>query len=237
MQSQFSRTELLIGKEKLEKLVNSKVIIYGIGGVGSFVAEGLARAGIGHLVLVDFDKVDISNINRQIEALHSTVGRYKIDVMKERILDINPNIKVDVYKPDDIQGGEENLIDNTVTYVVDAIDTITNKIKVIEKAQKENIKIISATGAGNKLDPTMFEVCDIYKTQVCPVCRILRKELKSRNIKHLKVVYSKEIPIKIESDINHKGKILGSISFVPSVAGLIIASEVIKDIINRRMEF
>lgn len=230
MLEQFSRTELLIGKEGIQKLKNSKVIIYGIGGVGSYIVEGLARAGIEHIIIVDYDKVDITNINRQIEALHSTIGKYKVDVMKQRILDINPLATVEAYKPDEIEGGEEQLIDSSITYVVDAIDTITNKIKVIEKANKEKVKIISATGAGNKLNPTMFEIADIYKTSVCPVCRILRKELKKRNIKHLKVVYSKEEPIKVEVD--NKEKTLGSISFVPSVAGLIIASEVVKDLIK-----
>lgn len=164
--------------------------------------------------------------------MHSTIGRYKVDVMKERILDINPSAIVEAYKPDEIKGGEEQLINKSVTYVVDAIDTITNKFKIIEKANVENVRIISATGAGNKLNPTMFEVADIYKTSVCPVCRILRKELKKRNIKHLKVVYSKEEPMKIDTQEKPKEKLLGSISFVPSVAGLIIASEVVKDLIK-----
>lgn len=229
MIDQFSRTELLIGKEGIEKLQNAKVAVYGLGGVGSYVAEALARAGIGHLVIIDYDKFDETNINRQIGALHSTIGKYKIDVMEERILDINPNIKVQKYLPTDIEGGEENLITSDFTYVVDAIDTMTSKLKVIEKCNNENVRIITATGAGNKLDPTKFEVADIYQTSVCPVCKILRKELKSRNINNLKVVYSKEKPIKHEETPN---KMLGSISFVPSVAGLIIAGEVIKDLIN-----
>ena len=228
MLEQFSRTELLIGKEGLEKLQKAKVAIFGIGGVGSFVAEGLARAGIGHLVLVDYDVVDITNINRQIEATHSSLGKYKIDVMKERILDINPNAIVETYKPDEIEGGEINIIDNSYTYIIDAIDTMTSKLKLIEKANNENVRIISATGTGNKLEPEMFEVADIYETSVCPVCKILRKELKERGISKLKVVYSKEKPIKHEEN----GNILGSISFVPSVAGLIIAGEVVKDIIK-----
>ncbi len=229
MQEQFSRTELLIGKEGLEKLNRAKVAIFGIGGVGSYTVEALARAGVGNIVIVDYDKYDITNINRQIGALHSSLGKYKVDVMKERILDINPNAKVEAYRPSDIEGGETNLIDSSFTYIVDAIDTITNKIKIIERAKEQNVKIITATGAANKLDPTKFEVADIYKTSVCPVCKILRKELKDRNIKDLKVVYSKEVPIKVE---NNQEKTLGSISFVPSVAGLIIAGEVIKDIIN-----
>ena len=154
--------------------------------------------------------------------------------MKERILDINPNAKVEIYKPDEIEDGEENIIDNTMTYVVDAIDTMTSKLKIIEKAKKEKVPIISATGTGNKLDPTMFEVEDIYKTSVCPVCKILRKELKNRGIKDLKVVYSKELPVKPQIERETTEKTIGSISFVPSVAGLIIAGEVVKDIIQKK---
>ena len=228
-ESWTNRTELLIGKEAVQKIENAKVAVFGIGGVGSFVVEGLVRAGVGHLIIVDNDKYDITNINRQLGALHSTIGKYKVDVMKERILDINPNAIVEAYRPDEIEGGETSLVDSSITYVVDAIDTMTNKIKLIEKANMENITIITATGAGNKLDPTKFEIADIYKTSVCPVCKILRKELKQRNIKKLKVLYSKEIPQKPET----KGKrVLGSVSFVPSVAGLIIAGEVVKDIIK-----
>lgn len=230
MLEQFSREELLIGIEALEKLNKSKVIVYGVGGVGSYVVEALARAGIGHIVIIDPDKVDITNINRQLCATTSTVGKLKVEVVKNRILDINPNAIVEAYIPCQIEGGEENIIDKSVSYVVDAIDTITNKLKIIEKCEKENVRIISATGAANKLDPTKFEVKDIFKTEVCPVCKILRKELKARNIKKLKVVYSKEEPIKFERQDNKK--VLGSISFVPSVAGLILASEVIKDLIN-----
>lgn len=228
MLNQFSRTELLIGKEGQEKLKNSKVAIFGIGGVGSYSVEALARAGIGHLVLVDYDSYDITNINRQLGAYHSTIGRYKVEVMKERIQDINPDITVEIYRPEEIEGEESSIIDSTFSYVIDAIDTMKNKLELIEKCNKENVKIISATGTGNKLDPTMFEVADVYKTSVCPVCKILRKELKARNIKHLKVVYSKELPIKHEQSENT----LGSISFVPSVAGLIAAGEVIKDLIK-----
>lgn len=231
MKNEFTRTELLIGKTGIEKLKNSKVVVYGIGGVGSYVVEALARAGIGHIIIVDFDKVDITNINRQLLATHSTIGKDKVEVMKERILDINPNAVVEAYKPDEIENGEESLINNSVTYVVDAIDTITNKIKLIERANKEDVKIISATGAANKLDPTAFEVADIYKTSMCPVCKILRKELKQREIKHLKVVYSKETPIKPKIEETTNERVLGSISFVPSVAGLIIASQVVKDIV------
>ena len=227
--NQFSRTELLIGKQGIEKLQKAKVAVFGIGGVGSYTVEGLARAGVGHLILVDYDTYDITNINRQLGALHSTIGKYKVDVMKERVLDINPNAIVETYRPDEIDGGETAILDSTITYVVDAIDTMSNKIKLIEKANQENIKTITATGAGNKLDPTKFEIADIYKTSVCPVCKILRKELKLRNIKKLKVLYSKEIPQKPETNSE---RTLGSVSFVPSVAGLIIAGEVIKDIIK-----
>ena len=228
MSNQFSRTELLIGKDGVEKLQKSKVAVFGIGGVGSYVVEALARAGVGHIIIVDFDKYDITNINRQLGATHSTIGKYKVDVMKERILDINPNAIVEAYKTDEIEDGESSIVDSTFTYVVDAIDTMSNKIKLIEKCKQENVKIITATGAGNKLDATRFEVADIYKTSVCPVCKILRKELKQKNIHELKVVYSKEIPKKLENG----EKTLGSISFVPSVVGLITAGEVIKDIVN-----
>ena len=192
------------------------------------MVEALARAGVGHIIIVDFDKYDITNINRQLGATHSTIGKYKTDVMKERILDINPNAIVETYNTNEIEGGESSIVDSTFTYVVDAIDTMANKIKLIEKCKYENVKIITATGAGNKLDATRFEVADIYKTSVCPVCKILRKELKQRNIPELKVVYSKEIPKKPENG----EKTLGSISFVPSVVGLITAGEVIKDIMN-----
>jgi len=228
MKEQFSRTELLIGKVGIEKLKKAKVAIFGIGGVGSYIVEALARAGVGHLIIVDYDKYDITNINRQLGAYHSTIGKYKVDVMKNRILDINPNAIVESYRPDEIEGGEVNLIDSSITYVADAIDTMTNKIKLIEKCKQENVRIITATGAGNKLDATKFEVADIYKTSVCPVCKILRKELKKRNIKGLKVVYSKEIPIRNDTE----ERILGSISYVPSVAGLIVAGEIIKDIVR-----
>lgn len=230
MQNQFTRTELLIGKDGLKKLQDAKVAVYGVGGVGSYVVEGLARAGIGHLVLIDNDYVDITNINRQIHATHSTIGRSKVEIEKERILEINPNAIVDIYQVDTLEKPEEEIIDSSFTYVVDSVDTITTKLKLIQKANDENVPIISAMGAANKLDPTKFEVSDIYKTSVCPLCKVMRKELKNRNIPKLKVVYSKEEPIKVE-EIDGE-RILGSISFVPSVAGLIVAGEVIKDIIK-----
>ena len=220
------RTELLIGKEALEKLKKSKVAIYGIGGVGSFVVEGLARAGIGKLVLVDNDVIEITNLNRQIFATTKNIGKRKIDEMKKRILDINPDANVEVFMAQDIQIGEENLLNASITYVVDTVDTITTKLKLIKKANELQIPILSSMGTGNRLDPTKFEITDINKTSICPLARVIRKELRKTNIKKLKVLYSKEKPIE------NKSETLASISFVPSVAGLIIAGEVIKDIIK-----
>ena len=222
-----SRTELLIGKKNLEKLSKSKIIVYGIGGVGSFVAEGLVRAGIENIILVDNDVISPSNINRQIHATTSTIGNLKVECMKERILLINPNVKVETYVPTDMSIEEETLIDDSVTYIVDAVDTITTKLKLIEKAKKENVPIISCMGTGNKLDPTQFEISDIYNTSVCPLAKVMRKELRKRKINSLKVLYSKEEPIKH----NTEKRTPASISFVPSVAGMIIAGEVVKDII------
>lgn len=223
----FSREERLIGKENLEKLTKAKVAVFGIGGVGSFVVEGLARAGIGKFLLVDNDTIDITNINRQIHANITTVGKNKVDVMKERILSVNPEAEVDVSKEFFMPGSE--LLDNSLDYIVDAIDTVTGKIELVCRANDLNIPIISAMGTGNKLDPTKFEVTDIYKTSVCPLAKVMRKELRSKGIQKLKVVYSKEEPIK-PNDGDYKTP--ASISFVPSVVGLIIAGEVIKDLIN-----
>ena len=228
MLDQFSRTELLIGKSGIEKLQKSKVAIFGIGGVGSFVVEGLARAGIGNFVLIDNDEISITNLNRQIIATHKTIGRPKVEVAKERILEINPNASVDVYQ-EFFMPSTEGILDNTISYIVDCIDTVSSKIELVVRAEKLNIPIISSMGTGNKLDPTKFEVTDIYKTSVCPLAKIMRKELKNRGIKKLKVVYSKEEPIKIVKNDEEKIK-AGSISFVPSVAGLIIAGEVVKDL-------
>lgn len=226
MLNQFSRTELVIGKDAIKKLNDSKVAVFGIGGVGSFVVEGLVRAGIGKFILVDKDEVDITNLNRQIIATHQTIGKDKVEVAKERILDINPNAKVEIYK-EFFLPETEGILDKTIDYIVDCVDTVTAKIELVVRANKLNIPIISAMGTGNKLDPTKFEVTDIYKTSVCPLAKVMRKELKARNIPNLKVVYSKEEPIK-----HKEQQIPGSISFVPSVAGLIIAGEVIKDLIN-----
>lgn len=223
-----ARTELLLGKENLEKLLRAKVIVYGIGGVGSFVVEGLIRAGIENIVLVDNDVISPSNLNRQIHATIENIGKRKIDCMKERILSINPNVKIETYMPQDIEGGEETLINNTIDYAIDAVDTVTTKLKLIIRAKEQNIPIISCMGTGNKLDATQFRIEDIYKTSVCPLAKVMRKELKKRGIKNLKVLYSKEEPIKHEE----QSRIPASISYVPSVAGMIIAGEVIKDIIE-----
>lgn len=224
-----ARTELLIGKEKLEKLEKAKMIVYGIGGVGSFAVEGFIRAGIENIILVDNDVISPSNLNRQIHATISNIGKLKVDCMKERILSINPKANVQTYLPQDIENGEETLIDDTIDYVVDAVDTITTKLKLIQTAKENQIPIISCMGTGNKLDPTKFEITDIYKTSVCPLAKVMRKELKKRGIQDLKVLYSKEEPIKHDVE----SRTPASISFVPSVAGMIIAGEVIKDIIKK----
>lgn len=229
MLNQFSRTELLIGKKGIEKLQKSKVAVFGIGGVGSFVVEGLVRAGVKNFTLVDKDTVDITNLNRQIIATQNTIGKPKVEVARERILEINPNANVEIYQEFFMPNSEE-IIDNTVDYIVDAVDTVTAKIELVVRANKLNIPIISSMGTGNKLDPTKFEVTDIYKTSVCPLAKVMRKELRTRGIKKLKVVYSKEEPIKLNKA--EQKQVPGSISFVPSVAGLIIAGEVIKDLVN-----
>ena len=228
MLNQFSRTELLIGKEGIEKLQKAKVAIFGIGGVGSFVVEGLVRAGIEKFILVDNDIVDLTNLNRQVIATRKTVGKPKVEVAKERILEINPNANVEIYQ-EFFMPESKDVFDNTVDYIVDSIDTVTAKIELVMRANKLNIPIISSMGTGNKLDPTKFEVTDIYKTSICPLAKVMRKELRNRGIKELKVVYSKEEPVKL--DKAEQKQVPGSISFVPSVAGLIIAGEVIKDII------
>lgn len=225
MANQFERTELIIGKDGIKKLQNSKVVVFGIGGVGSFVVEALVRAGVGNLILVDKDEVDLTNINRQIIATHDTIGKPKVEIAKQRALSINPSAKIKTYQ-EFFMPDSEDVFDNTANYVVDCVDTVTAKIEIIARAKKLNIPVISSMGTGNKLDPTKFEITDISKTSVCPLAKVMRKELKQRDIKNVKVLYSKEEPIKYE------GKVTGSISFVPSVAGLIIAGEVIKDIIG-----
>ena len=231
MAEQFSRTELLIGKDGIEKLKESKVAIFGIGGVGSYVVEALARAGVGNFILVDNDDVATSNLNRQIIATTKTIGMPKVEVAKQRILEINPEAKVETYQ-EFFMPETEGILDKSATYIVDAIDTVTAKIELVLRANKLNIPIISSMGTGNKLNPTRFEVTDIYKTSVCALAKVMRKELKQRGIKKLKVVYSKEEPIKLEKSQNKQKQVPGSISFVPSVAGLIIAGEVVKDIIK-----
>ncbi|HCU58409.1 MAG TPA: tRNA threonylcarbamoyladenosine dehydratase [Alphaproteobacteria bacterium] len=232
MSEQFSRTELIFGQQALEKLKNAHIAVFGIGGVGGYVVEALARSGVGALDLIDNDVVALSNLNRQIIALHSSVGKYKVDVMAERIKDINPACKVSVYKTFYLPE-TSGLFDLTkYDYVVDAIDTVAGKIGLIVEADKAKTPIISAMGAGNKINPTAFEVSDIYKTSVCPLAHVMRKELKKRGIKKLKVVYSKEQPIKTQNTENTRKQTPGSTSFVPPVVGLIIASEIIKDIIN-----
>ena len=229
-ESAFRRTKILIGDEGLEKLKNAKVAVFGVGGVGSFVVEALARAGVGSFVLIDKDQVSLSNINRQLIATYNTIGKLKVDVAKKRILSINPEAKVETFA-EFFMPGNTNTLNNSITYIVDAIDTVTAKIELVMRAQKLGVPIISSLGTGNKLNPCLFEITDIYKTQVCPLAKVMRKELKQRGVKHLKVLYSKEEPLK-SGIIGENGKAIpGSISFVPSVAGLIIAGEVIKDLL------
>lgn len=231
MLNEFSRQEILIGKERMQLIKNAKVAVIGIGGVGGYVVEGLIRAGIQNIVLVDSDKISLTNINRQIHANHATIGRSKVKVMEERILFINKNVKVKTYETFITKDNIKEVIDDDVDYIVDAIDTVKSKIELIKYAKYKNIKIISSMGTGNKLNPTMLKVADISKTKMCPLAKVIRKELKKQKIDKLKVVYSEEEPRKIlfkeEEDVK-----AGSVSFVPSVAGMIIASEVIKDIID-----
>lgn len=230
MLNQFSRTELLIGKESVEKLQKAKVAIFGIGGVGSYVVEGLARAGVGNFVLIDNDKVVLTNLNRQIIATHKTIDMPKVEAAKQRILEINSNANVEIYQ-EFFMPETKGILDDNIDYIIDCVDTVTAKIELVVRAKKLNIPIISCMGTGNKLDPTKFEVTDIFKTSVCPLAKVMRKELKNRGINKLKVVYSKEAPIKPAECEEEKVK-AGSISFVPSVAGLIISGEVVKDIIR-----
>ena len=248
MLNQFSRTELLLGKKSMEVLANSRVAVFGVGGVGGYTVEALARSGVGTIDLIDDDKVCLTNINRQIIATRKTVGKYKVDVMKERILDINPDATVNTYKCFFLPETKDEFDFSQYSYVVDAVDTVTAKIDIILKAKEAGVPVISCMGAGNKLDPTGFEVADIYQTSVCPLAKVMRRELKKRNIHHLKVVYSKEKPTRPIDDManscrsncicppgaKHKcterRDIPGSNAFVPSVVGLIIAGEVIKDL-------
>ena len=249
VQHALSRTELLIGKEGLDKLRNSKVIVFGIGGVGSFTVEALARAGVVTLILVDDDTLCLTNLNRQIHATYDTLGKVKVDVMKERILSINKKCNVITHQIFVTKENIPEIIDDDVDYVVDAIDTVSAKIALAEYCTSKGIKIISSMGTGNKFDPTQFKITDIYKTKVCPLAKVMRYELKRRGVKKLKVLYSEEIPTKPKTEdvvtcktgcvctggtkkCAAKRQIPGSISFVPPVAGMIIGGEVIKDIIN-----
>jgi tRNA A37 threonylcarbamoyladenosine dehydratase len=228
MENQFERIGLLIGDDAVRTLSRSRVAVFGVGGVGGFVIEALARSGVGAIDLVDSDRVDLTNLNRQIIALHSTVGKYKTEVMRERILDINPDASVTVHNCFYLPETSNQFDFASYDYIVDAVDTVTAKIQLVMDAKKAGVPIISSMGAGNKLDPTKFQVADIYKTSVCPLAKVMRRELKKRGIDRLKVVYSTEPPVK-------KARTPGSAAFVPSVAGLIIAGEVIKDLagINR----
>jgi tRNA A37 threonylcarbamoyladenosine dehydratase len=252
MLNQFSRTELLFGNEAMEKLNKSRVAVFGIGGVGGYTVEALARSGVGEFDLFDDDKVCLTNINRQLIATRKTVGKYKVEVMKDRILEINPKAVVNTHQTFYTPEVADQYDFSEYTYIVDAIDTVTAKIELVLRANQSNIPIISCMGAGNKLDPTMFEVTDIYKTSVCPLAKVMRKELRVRGVKKLKVVYSKEVskkpledmaiscrancicPPGAERKCTERRQIPGSTAFVPSVAGLIIAGEVIKDITGVR---
>lgn len=231
MSNPFERSELVLGSEGMEKLSNSTVAVFGIGGVGSFTAEVLVRTGLGKIILIDYDIIDITNINRQIHATRKTVGKFKVDVMKERLLDINPDLDIIVYKEKYNSDTKEMLISPEYDYVVDAIDMVSSKIDLIIECKKLNIPVISSMGAGNKLDPTKFKVGDIHSTKMCPLAKVMRTELRRRKVEDVKVVWSEEIPKKINLEKSNLRKAVpGSIGFVPSVVGIIIGSEVIKDI-------
>lgn len=250
MLNQFSRSQLLVGADGMEKLSQSNVLIFGIGGVGGYVAEALARSGVSHFTLVDDDKVCLTNINRQVIATRKTVGKYKAEVMAERIKEINPNAEVEVKKCFYLPENSDSFDFSKYSYVIDAVDTVTAKIEIILQAKKLNIPVISCMGAGNKMDATKFMVEDIYKTTMCPLAKVMRRELKKRGVKDLKVVYSTEKPIRPLEDMSiscrqhcicppgtarkctERRDIPGSMAFVPSVAGLILAGEVVKDLVN-----
>lgn len=232
---EYSRTELLIGTEGIERLRNTAVMVFGVGGVGSHCIEALARSGVGKLILIDNDTVSLTNINRQSIAYHSTVGQYKTKVMEERIHDICPEIEVKTYETFVLPENIEELFQESVDYIIDAIDTVTAKLALVQIAKEKGIPIISSMGTGNKLHPELFEITDIYKTSVCPLCKVMRKELKARGIRKLKVVYSKETPIDTSGRMTGEDKgmrrsLPGSISFVPPVAGLMLAGEVIREL-------
>ena len=248
MSEQFSRTELLLGAEAIEKLGNSRVAVFGVGGVGGYVCEALARSGVGAIDLIDDDKVCMSNINRQIIATTKTIGRYKTEVMQERIQDINPDARVITHNCFFLPENASSFPFKEYDYVVDAVDTVTAKIELIMKCKENDVPVISSMGAGNKLDASAFRVADIYNTKVCPLAKVMRRELKKRGVEKLKVVYSEEMPIKPDNngkednteDMDNRSavrrSIPGSVAFVPSVAGLIIAGEVIKDIVGYNMK-
>lgn len=249
MLTQFSRTELLLGKEGMERLKNARVAVFGVGGVGGYVCEALVRSGVGSFDLIDDDKICLTNLNRQIIATRSTVGKYKVDVMKERMLDINPDVQVETYKCFFLPENADDFPFAEYDYVVDAVDTVTAKIELVMKCQSMGVPIISSMGAGNKLDASAFQVADIYKTKMCPLAKVMRRELKKRGVKKLKVVYSEEKPTKPIEDMaiscrthcicppgaahkcTERRDIPGSVAFVPSVAGLIVAGEVVKDLV------
>lgn len=234
MEHQFQRTELLLGTESIKTLNHARVAVFGVGGVGGFVVEALVRSGIGTIDIIDNDKVCLSNINRQIIATHKTIGMQKVDVMEQRIHEIYPEAVVYKYPCFFLPENAEQFPWKKYDYIVDAIDTVTGKIELVQQAKKANIPIISSMGAGNKLDPTRFQVADIYQTSICPLAKVMRRELKKRGIDKLKVVYSTEEPRKPEKseEVSNKRSIPGSVAFVPSVVGLIIAGEIIKDIIK-----
>lgn len=248
MDHQFARTEMLLGKEAMNILAGAYVAIFGVGGVGGYAAEALARSGIGNIDLIDSDQISITNLNRQIIATHNTIGKYKVDVMEKRMLEINPDLNINTYKTFFLPENKNDFNFSKYSYIIDAVDTVTAKIVLAQEAEKMHIPVISSMGAGNKLNPTAFEVTDIYRTSVCPLAKVMRRELKKRGVRHLKVVYSKEQPICPVSDIQlqtehadllqeagctaQKRQIPGSVAFVPSVAGLILAGEVIKDLIS-----
>lgn len=230
MKEEFARTAMLIGADALDKLSSCRVAIFGIGGVGGYVAEALARSGIGHLDLIDNDTVNITNINRQIIATHDTIGQLKTEAMKKRILSINPNAVINTFNVFYLPENSGQFDFSEYDYIVDAVDTVTAKIEIIVNAKKKGTPVISSMGTGNKLDPTRFEIADIYKTSVCPLAKVVRHELKKRGVDKLKVLYSKEEPIKNNNSSDNGKAIPASIAFVPSVAGLIIAGEVVKEL-------
>ena len=240
MLTQFSRTELLLGKDAMQKLSESRVAVFGVGGVGGYVCEALVRSGVGAFDLIDDDKVCLTNLNRQIIATRKTVGKYKVDVMKERILDINPDADVRIHKCFFLPENADEFPFGEYDYVVDAVDTVTAKIELVMQAQKMHVPIISSMGAGNKLDGSQFRVADIYKTKVCPLAKVMRHELKKRGVKKLKVVYSTELPLtpvdelegECHAEAPRRRALPGSTAFTPSAAGLLVASEVVKDLIG-----